>query len=1123
MTVRFVLGRSGTGKTRYCTQSIIEALLAQDSTPLILLVPEQASYQAEKAILADGRIAGYSRLNVLSFNRLGYMLLGRRMGLGALSRSGQEMAVQAILSGNTDKLPTLCSSGAQPGLASEICRSLTEFHRSELEPDDVAKLAVILASQPGMEMSSRKFTDLAAVYKLYREFLASRFLNPDMELSEARKAVPEANFLKGARLWIDGFAGFTRQEFELLVEVLKTVGEAEIALCLDPDSLDLTSCKRQDLDPVGLFYPTECTYADLLEAVGKCKLELAPPHILRQSRRFTSPALSHIETSMAGGTAPACPSGGYVRLLAGSTERAEAEFAAGEICRLTRTMGYRYRDIAVVAPDIGSYRHYIEAAFNDCRIPFFVDTPKPLSQHPVAELVMAALRAAVDGLRTNHVLTFLKSGLGPLRHEKVGLLENFCLAAGMDGSDWTSAKPWTVAAKGRQTFDITEVDALRKAALKPLVALCQALGGGRVTPAQFTAAVFALLDELHIAKALSAWDDQAQEHKRFFDRFVSLFDELAEVFGDSQLTVAEYQGVLRSALESTTLASIPPRLDQVLVGTIERSRHPDVKALMLVGCCQGQFPSPLHATTVLTDEDRQSAHEASLRLGETVETQLASHQYLTYIALTRASERLYLSWPLAGEQGKPTTPSDCVELLKGILPDLKEESIKADPASIACTGSEAQLADLVCSGLGADPDPGADNAAVLQAMLSVIEENDGLCGVSETLRKSLAYDNKASLDAAIAASAFEAETTSSVTKLSSFAACPYKHFAEYMLNLSPRQQFRFEPLDLGTFYHKVLDDLTKDVLARKRTFGTATEKELDAALDRAVEKELTGESFLASFRQRSRFNAFVIEQALDSLRQCVADIAELSRAGALRTVASELVFGFERGGLPPIQVQATEGKRLLLRGKIDRLDVAVVGDTAAAFVFDYKTSTRSIKWGDIYHGLDLQLPVYLLALEGVRFDGIGKLVPSGAFLFPVHAPLENMTIEEAAEGETQRSSRKANGMFDGSFCQMLDASGRLYNFYPKTDGDQYGYYKRSGALRPGDYQQLLSFVRSKLESLARQIVEGNIDSLPYRIGHKSPCADCDFAPLCRFDWQINDYNFLAPVGKEELLQDGGAR
>ena len=61
MSVQFILGRSGTGKTSLCIKAIVNALLAPDSAQrLILLVPEQATYQAERAILADKRLAGYS-------------------------------------------------------------------------------------------------------------------------------------------------------------------------------------------------------------------------------------------------------------------------------------------------------------------------------------------------------------------------------------------------------------------------------------------------------------------------------------------------------------------------------------------------------------------------------------------------------------------------------------------------------------------------------------------------------------------------------------------------------------------------------------------------------------------------------------------------------------------------------------------------------------------------------------------------------------------------------------------------------------------------------------------------------------------------------------------------------
>ena len=53
MSVRFILGRSGSGKTRYCIDAIVHHVASGASARnLVLLVPEQATYQAEKAILS---------------------------------------------------------------------------------------------------------------------------------------------------------------------------------------------------------------------------------------------------------------------------------------------------------------------------------------------------------------------------------------------------------------------------------------------------------------------------------------------------------------------------------------------------------------------------------------------------------------------------------------------------------------------------------------------------------------------------------------------------------------------------------------------------------------------------------------------------------------------------------------------------------------------------------------------------------------------------------------------------------------------------------------------------------------------------------------------------------------
>ncbi|RKY20143.1 MAG: hypothetical protein DRP62_08745, partial [Planctomycetota bacterium] len=288
MSVQFILGRSGTGKTSYCIRSIVEALLrpSQSATGgLILLVPEQATYQAERAVLADKRISGYNRLNVLSFDRLQFLLLGKNTARPALSRIGQQMLIHRILRDNSGKLKVLGPSSAWPGLARQMAETIGELNRYAKTPVDIDRLLGELQKDEqvhrGLEardmLAGLKFADVGLVFAEYLKSIEGRFLDPDVQLNLARKAVAEAGFIKGAKLWVDGFASFTASELALLAELMKTAAETQIALCLDSANLDLKRPNAKSIDPIGLFEPTERTYTELVELINECKLKLVEP------------------------------------------------------------------------------------------------------------------------------------------------------------------------------------------------------------------------------------------------------------------------------------------------------------------------------------------------------------------------------------------------------------------------------------------------------------------------------------------------------------------------------------------------------------------------------------------------------------------------------------------------------------------------------------------------------------------------------------------------------------------------------------------------------------------------------------------------------------------------------
>jgi len=1134
MAVQFILGRSGTGKSSLCIREICEALAGPDDEgSLVLLVPEQATYQAERAILTAGRLAGYHRLRVLSFRRLEHLLLGHSTVWPRLSDIGRQMAVQRILREHRQRLQVFGESAQRPGLGRELAETISELQQCTHTPDEVKAAAQRLQADSRSRLVGVKLAEIALILEKYLEFIEGGFLDADVQLNRARRSVGTSEFLVGASLWVDGFSSFTGSELAVLAEMLKVAARVRIALCLDSRAAN-PECPEGEADTAGgLFYSTHRTYCELLKVIGRSRLQPAEPIVLREAVRFSgSAALAHIERHLFDSPGRKICAGESVELVAAANQRCEVRYVARRIRRLVREKKLRYRDIAVIAPDVGTYEHYIRACFEDYEIPFFIDRRKGLGHHPVVVLVCSALRAAVEGFGHNEMFAYLKTDLSGLDRSEVDTLENYCLAFGIEGGEWVSERDW-VFAPAQSRFDETLINRLRKKAVEPVQRLRLSLalagsGGSDIVAERFIQSVFGFLERLGVRAKLAEWIAdarrqgdyaQAEEHRQFYDCLVELFDEMGRVFSGRKMSCADWFLVLRAAFAQMTLAFIPPNLDQVLVGSIERSRHPNLKAVFLIGTTQKQFPTPLSGAGVLSDRDREAAESAELRLGPGTESRLAERQYLAYIALTRASSYLCISYPLVDEKGRPVARSAVLEDLESLFEDVQERSVGDGSAGLEQVETGAELSELMCSRLGRDvgayrAGPAASTAALLEAVCGDAD----LSAVGSAVRQAIGYENVAELDAQLAGENLE----STASRLSCFAACPYQYFARYVLQLRRREEFKLQPLDLGTFYHQLLDSLIKRFCAEGRDISQMDEQSLVTAVRKTAERVLQTNSFIANFAAHKQANRSQVDSAIENLERFVIAMAEMIGAGIFRPQFSEVSFGSKDDPLGRFEIDMDESGRLSLHGKIDRLDIAEIDGRKMAVVFDYKRSGKSFSWSRFYNGLDIQLPLYLAAVRGTcRRQGIDDVV--GGFFLPVESNPKPATFSELA-GRGEKFDYKAKGLFNGTFWRKLEplnrtGNGRYYSFYVKNDEQPYGNYDKRSALRPEDFENVLSFTESKVRELAAGILAGRIAVRPYRLGHQSPCSGCDYKPLCRFDWQINQYHCMKSPGKEQVLAE----
>jgi ATP-dependent helicase/nuclease subunit B len=1140
MAVQFVLGRSGTGKTRFCVRGIADALQEPSEQPLLFLVPEQATYQAERAILSDPRVGGYHRLHILSFDRLQLLLLGRQTARPAISRIGREMLIHRVLRETKDKLRIFGPPALSPGFARQMAGMVSELHRHAMLPEDVDDLVGHLQKGQGNRLTALKFADIALVFHRYSELLEGKFVDPQAQVNAACKAVKQMDFVRGARLWIDGFASFTGGELAIVSELLKAVEHACVAFCVDPARVGTITDHNVAPPAEGLFEPVERTYFDLLRWAAESKIRLGQPIILTQVRRFDAcPPLAHVERSIFCPGAPELKAAGSIRLVSAPNIRSEIQFVARQILALVREKGYRYRDIAAVASDLNQYEQYVRAYFEDYGVPFFIDKRRPLNQHPVVELICTALEAVTGGFAHADVFAYLKSDLVPIERSEIDVLENYCVAFGVDGRDWLDGGPWKFKAADDKDFDEEAVNRIRDRAVGPLLALRQALHIGddarkTLTAGAFTRCIFALLDDLQVREQLTQWVEQAREqgdltaadeHRQFFDTLVDVFDELVEVFTHEEMTAQDYFGILRSAFSQMTLALIPPSLDQVLVGSIERSRHPNLRAIFLLGATQKQFPVPIPATGVLTDEDRTAAEAAEFHIAPSTAQSLADHQYLAYIAITRPSEFLCISHPCLDEKGGPVARSHFIDDLQMLFDDLHEEFAGDGVPAPGDIRSKPELVELLCSRLGRDVFvPAAREEGRCAGLLDAMRLDGGYATIARRVDAALGYENRACLEPSVAESLFGRELRGSATRLTTFAACPYKYFSRYTLELKPRREFKLEPLDLGLFYHSVLDSLQKRLSAERTGFASVEESRLMQLLHEEIAGVVERDAFTSNFMRRSAHNAFLIHNAGQTLEQCVLAISAMVRAGSFRPRLSEVGFGYvldARDRLGRFELPLPDGRVLLLGGKIDRLDVAEVDGKKAALILDYKRTQQTARfdWSDFYHGLDVQLAVYMLAVRHAGSAYAENI--AGALYIPVETVPERATPADFG-GETRRFRHKARGIINGIFCSHLDAgasaNSAYYNFYVTKDQQPYGRYNSSNVLMPMHFTRLLDWARESIIRLTTEIASGRIECRPYHCGTERGCTFCDFLPVCHFDWQINDYNVLQPMSKVDLMK-----
>lgn len=830
--------------------------------------------------------------------------------------------------------------------------------------------------------------------------------------------------------------------------------------------------------------------------------------------------------------------------------------------------GLRWSETTVIVRDLETYAPLVREVFPKYGIPFFLDQRRSIRAHPIARLLLSCLHLCRESWTTESVLNYLKTGLSPGKNlDTISRIEKLAEQRRLRGDEWSDVAKWIALprkdareeAVQRDREEALELFAQWQKAASPVASLRRDFFGQEgADPAQ---ALWNLLSELCVGETIANWIAAAREkgdqedasiHYEAWSEAVRLLerleeigrpavgtadsDELSDTSGDElsddsgddsaeegaserEMTVNELYEIVETALTTVRAALIPPALEQVLVGSIERSRTPPVKAAFVLGLSEGEFPRVYEEDPMFGDHERDELRRDGSRLGPDSKEKYRQERFLAYIALTRASHLLVVSRPAKGEDGNALAPSSFFRAVEEILPDAP---ICTDDAldcrnlpilPIRWAGETIQALYHASAG----EDPGALGEVLLgdhplRSNFLARPEHERERSEIEMAFAALDWPREAAIEPSVSTSYWKQQKTLPVTALETYAQCPYRFFAERVMRFDRPTDPMPGPMELGQLRHEILEVLFE----RLKTNGRLQWGKVNMARARNIIMETAAEaaeSTLEANFGRDALALQIVQVAAKEMCFLVEALVTMGKRLGFEQVAAEYSFGH---GHSPVVLGGGSEVELTLRGKVDRIDRMIdsPGKTGrnVCILFDFKSGARDMKAARLDEAVDVQLAVYALALNEDARPLLSKIAPEnesmnasvlGFFYWPMKIGFGQAGAEPVEEPGSKIwfDTHRAAGLFDEAIVGALDTDvgpgdkSLAFNF-ALTKGGELNKRSFSG-LASDQFANYLGHVEDLLESRARDIIAGNIPVSPLAESSNLVCDHCAFEPVCR--------------------------
>ena len=1093
--LHFIYGPIGSGKTNVLLK-YLESDIKQNKKAFFI-VPEQETVAAERKIVSLFPSSAQLNVEVLNFSRLCNRIFRT---YGGLSYNFASKSIKSLIMWNTlrELSPLLeeysTSDASDFSLTQKMLSATQELKAYSISP---MKLDSVCTKIDESSPLYKKMRDISLVYSAYTNQLNEYYSDTSDDISKAINTLENKDFFKGTSVYLDSFAGFTKQEFEFISKINEMCDELYITIPLpspNDNSIHLDSVKQ--------------TVTGIKKHLKNTKFDEV---FLTETHNTTSPQLQYLQKNIWNFEAQSFNGENDFSIsnYLCETPYSESDLVASEICKAVNN-GLRYNEIAIILRDFEKYRGILDVALDKFGVPYFMSEKTDLMTKPLVKFIFSALKIKESNWRNSNIIAHLKSGYCDIDPFDVDTFEEYITTWNINGNRFLGER-WTMNPDGysarltpRGEKILVTANAVKEA-ITPSLSRYFAMLDASSNVKEMCKATIEFLKDNKITEKVrkNCADNLARGNKKAADEDMKLYSltlnilyDLSYVFGDKEFTFEEFFAALSLMFEESNIGTIPTSVDEVIIGSASMLRTDNIKCAIIMGLNEGEFPASVKDNGIFSDNEKQMLEEFDISLSSDTSTKTSEELFFVYRAVSSAKENLILTSSALSSDGATQRQSIALERVKSLFPSITQ--VKESSISPLDMVWNIELAKEAYSKVKKH-----QNSNELKNIIAKHEENNEF---EKRLNIPLSQKN-CSVSPEIVSSIFGKRISLTQSRLEKYVLCGFDYYCSYVLGLRESKKAVLGLNDIGTFIHYILEMFMKDITVDGKLNLTLTDSQIDEILQKNVRNylyELLGEDYAISNRTKHLF------LRLNKLSFMIAkNLINEFKESDFYPSHFELKVGMGDGGINALEFELKDGSIVTLRGIADRVDTYKKDGNVYIRIVDYKTGSKEFSFEDLKDGLNTQLLIYLFSICRAQNDKTksefgceenGELLPAGIQYLSSNAPTISVDkfcdgehIEELIQNEFARSGLLTD---DPEIIYAIN-----HNLDPKIVskikiGDD-GVMTSKSLVSKDGFDEIYDMLSETIIRVAESMKDGKANAIPLRFGEQAPCRYCKMKAICR--------------------------